>query len=609
MCGVAVIWDKHARLNDHPMRQMLKQLSKRGPDDEHFLQLPLTHGQLFMGHTLLRFYEHAPRQPVRNPAYPLYLVYNGQIYNTTKLSRRFSLSHVPSDTELLWYYLYAQTNGESVPALEGMYAWVAYDHLNNRLLLGRDEQLIKPLYYYEDENYLIIASEIKAIQASGLCRLTLCARQIQHYWRFRAPETGNTFFREIKALPAGMWQFPLQPQRQLTHHKKRLGEVNPLLFTYTHLSETQIVESAYGWLLEAVAMQSRVGSPAVWLSGGVDSSLLLALLHEGGEKAVPALTIVPGQEGKRPRTATKDVYYAQKVARYFQAEWHPVEVRRDEFLEQLPGFWQLADQPIADPATALVHLLAAQTAPISRCVLAGTGADEWWAGYERHRAWAYYLNHTAWWHRLARLAKPWVKRLPLMHDRVRQLKKWLFPLTGTPPEYLYYEWASLRLPAALPKYLPPLHTTADALQFDRNFYLPQVLLSAQDYYAGRHAVEVRVPYLMPFILRLLQRLPADMLLTKGKKWVLKTLLQRLAPGLAPVAKRRKEGFGVPLGDWMRQTADASLWAVFRNAQAPVYEHIDFEDVQALWKQHLHHHDDFTHELWAVLQMNAFLQAQ
>lgn len=609
MCGIAVIWDKHAQLNDRPIQQMLHRLAARGPDDSHFLKLPLTHGQLFLGHTLLRFYEHAPRQPVRNPAYPLYLVYNGQIYNTTKLSRRFSLHHSPSDTELLWYYLYAQVNEENVPALEGMYAWVAYDHVHNRLLLGRDEQLIKPLYYYEDENYLIISSEIKAIQASGLCRLTLCPHQVRHYWRFRAPEVGKTFFREIKTLPAGMWQLLLQPQMRLEHHKRRLGGWNPLYSTYTHLTEMQIVESAYGWLLEAVAMQSRVGNPAVWLSGGVDSSLLLALLHEEGKTQVPALTIVPEQGQPSQPTATQDAFYAQKVARHFRAEWHPVSVKRDDFLEQLPELWQLADQPIADPATALVHILARETATATHCLLAGTGADEWWAGYERHRAWAYFLNNPTLCRRMAGVLKPWAKKIPFVHDRVRQMKKWLFPLTTAPPDYLYYEWASLRLPVPLPEYLPPLRTMADALQFDRGFYLPQVLLAAQDYYAGRHAVEVRVPYLMPFMLRLLRRLPPDVLLAKGKKWILKALLQRLAPGLKAVVKRKKEGFGVPLGDWMRQTADASLWETFRNPEAPVYEYIDFREVHMLWKQHLSRHDDFTHELWAVLQMNAFLGAQ
>lgn len=605
MCGIAVIWDKYACLDEQPMRQMLRRLANRGPDDAHWLKLELTYGQLFMGHTLLSFYENAPRQPVCNPTYPLYLVYNGQIYNTTKLSQHFSLHHTPSDTELLWRCLHARLHEETVPTLEGMYAWVAYDQVHNRLLMGRDEQLIKPLYYYEDERYLVIASEIKAIQASGLCRLTPCPQQIQHYWRFRAPEVGKTFFMEIKTLPAGVWHLPLHPRMLLESHKERLDDWNPVRFTYPHLNETQMVETAHAWLLEAVAMQSRVGNPAVWLSGGVDSSLLLALLREEGKTAVPAFTIVPENRRTQP-TATQDAVYAQKVARYFRAEWQPVIIKRDDFLEQLPTFWQLADQPIADPATALIDALAAQTAALSRCVLSGSGADEWWGGYERHRAWFYWLNAPALYRQMAKIAKPCMAKIPFIHDRVRQIKKWLLPLADASPEHLYYEWASLRLPSPLSEHLPPLHTLADALQFDRDFYLPQVLLASQDYYAGRHAVEVRVPYLMPFILHWLRELPVSVLLSKGKKWILKALLLRLAPGLKAVAKRKKEGFGVPLGDWMRQTATASLWLVFEDAQAPVYEYINFSKVHSLWKQHLRRHDDYTHELWAVLQMNAFL---
>lgn len=614
MCGIALIWDKQGRLTSISIERMLASMAARGPDARNFLCQPLKNGsKVWIGHTLLRLHRKSPKQPMKEEDKPLILTYNGEIYNLDALANALQYPMPASDTELLYHYLWQKQtcNACQLPQLEGMFAFIAFDANTQSLIVGRDDYGIKPLYYYEDAYYLIFASEPQAILSTGLpISKEIDPAEVRQFLCFRAPSPGRTLFRHIHALACGYHCIQLANRSGgcmlalQSPKSKATATVRPEL-----INEHQLIERVAFQLVESVDLQLRVGNPALWLSGGIDSSLLAVCAAKLGRQ-LPALTLVAytsPQEQRKSIHTCKDEMYARRLCQLLGIEWIPVYLEKKAFFELLPDFMTCSAFPVADPAAFLTFFLARHTAQLSRAALTGTGADEWWAGYMRHWAYYYTMRAPTFFATVSAFLHKPLRSLLHRHDILRQLKKWTEAINSLPYPYWFYGWASLRLPQPLPQGLAPVCSLEEVLSFDRHYYLPQVLLTAHDSYAMAQAVELRPAYLLPRLTVLPAQLPAQYLLKRGRKWLLRAILEYLEPQLHFVGRRAKEGFGFPVGQWMRQIPEQLPGKVLKQVHAPVYEYLPYPLVQEMWRQHYHGQDDYSHELWALWLLNNFLE--
>jgi asparagine synthase (glutamine-hydrolysing) len=374
-------------------------------------------------------------------------------------------------------------------------------------------------------------------------------------------------------------------------------------------------DSLENLLQRSVTRHLRADVPVgLWLSGGVDSTLLLALAREQGH-SVPCFSI--GLNPSEGSFGTDDYQFARRAAHQYGADFTEFTAD-DSLLNHTDEALAALGQPIADSSVLLTWWLAQQTRAAGfKAVLSGAGADELFAGYNRHRAFAWYLRRRR---LLVALAPglragatllpsgadgPWRKRLRLIRHLAMRLRD--------TPMATFQQFAALD--PALTDLLahPRPHTAAEALydvaagdalraalDYDRRHYLVNDILALTDQTAMRHGLEVRTPYLDQDVQALAVAWPAAELLRHGPKWHLRALLA--ARGGHVFTQRSKEGFGLPLTRWLRLPKYAWLFAPLHRADHPLFAHLDFAKTQAFLRQFQQGRHDFGAEAWALLTL-------
>lgn len=591
----------------------------RGPDATAFHTAACGAGRIYFGHNRLKIIDPSDQanQPFRSPDGRYLLIYNGEVYNYRELRqqlRRQGCSfRTESDTEVILQLL-IQKGEAALAELNGMFALAFYDTHQQLLWLARDRFGIKPLYYADTGDFLVVSSAISGILAAGLLQKELQPHQVLHYLHYRHAAAPGTFYRHILSLPEGSalcWRqgSATGPASSFSPPAAQGLDKPEDLISQT---ERLLTESVVSHLVADVPV-------GLFLSGGIDSTLLLALLYRAGRRHFPAFSIIHPQADAS--FGTDDGHFARLAARLYQAEHTCFEV--DDAILQDTDHWVASlDQPIADSAGLLTSYLSGQVKPHIRVALSGAGADELFGGYNRHRAFALYLQHQ---HltRLFRLGfKPVASLLPTgfhhpWRKQFRLLRKLAYKLEGDPGQtFLNF--------TAMDHSLQQLwHHAADrpaaerqtrhsqeqwlkwALHHDQHHYLVADVLAVTDQSSMQHGLEVRTPYLENHLQQYVSRLPASSLFQGGQKWILKEILTR-HQGSAFV-KRGKEGFGLPLGSWLRKPGNRYLLAGLQDRRQPVFEFLRYEDTQILLRRHLDQRQDLSAEIWALIVLAKWLQ--
>ncbi|TAD90236.1 MAG: hypothetical protein EAY75_04605 [Bacteroidetes bacterium] len=459
--------------------------------------------------------------------------------------------------------------------LEGIFAFVWYDTHTDTLRYARDSFGVKPLYKYEDARFLILSSEIQGILGSGLVGKDIDDSQIYHYLAYRYAEPTQTFFKGIE---------PVEPCPKKTLPAQH-SEALPAL--------------------ASALMKQTVGDVpfGIFLSGGVDSTLLLALLQRQGHTNLPAFTIA--HPAKEASFGTSDAHFARLAAKQYGADLHTLEVDSSA-LEALPAFIDRIDQPIADGAYWLTEMLSAEARKSVKFVFSGAGADELFSGYNRHKAYHFYQRYYG----LLMLGYPFLKVLGKVlptgfahpyRQYFRLIKKFGQDLSLSPEK----TWQNFIRLSALPA--PPVGKGMTGILHDQLYYLQHDVLALTDRASMLHALEVRVPYLDAEVVNYAQNIPLAYQLKHGKKWILKKILSDL--GGKVYTTRRKEGFGVPIGAWLRAPVGKVYVDILQNPKSILSHYLPARYIQTLVKQHLSYQTDATAELWALLVLEMWLQRQ
>lgn len=369
MCG---IFGFTGSLNPELLTTMAKRLHHRGPDGEGYF----SNSNFSMGMKRLSIIDlEGGSQPIYNENQTITVCYNGEIYNYLELRQQLlNLGHhfkTCSDTEVI-VHAYEEWGVQCLQHFNGMYAFALYDITKNKLFIARDRSGQKPLYYYYQNNKFIFASEIKAILAADTVANEVNISAIDNYLTLRYVPEPQTLFKNIETLPAA--HYLVLENKKLT--LQRYWNIN-LIHNKKYLSEKDSFNLLENKLTHAVNLVLRSDVPVgAYLSGGIDSSLLVALMCQK-HKQVNTYSIGFNSHIDETREA-------QETARMFGTQHHEAHCTPQDF-ELLPKIIYQMDRPVGDALIIAFYKMAQLASKDVKVVLSGEGADEIFAGYQFHK--------------------------------------------------------------------------------------------------------------------------------------------------------------------------------------------------------------------------------
>lgn len=572
MCGICGMV---ARPDREALGRMAAAMAHRGPDDDGFYLDP----RAALGFRRLSIIDLAGgHQPLTNEDGGVQLVFNGEIYNhrelRAELERKGHRFRTHSDGEVI-LHLYEEKGPALVDDLNGIFAFALWNRQADELVLARDHHGVKPLYYSERAGELTFASEIKSLLASGRVSREIDPEAVAQYLVFQAVPPPLSILRDVQALPPGRVLVHRNGETRVHTYWTPPREVaNPIA------SIDEAKEITLGGLRDAVKRQMMSERPlGVFLSGGVDSSALVALASEFVSH--PLKTISVGFVGPDEEVLT-EWPWARIVAERYGTDHQEFVLTEQMFHDAMPHTFAAMDQPTSDAINAYwVSYAAAQHVTVA---LSGTGGDELLLGYSRD---AHLLRHHEQGRALRALPTNYVRAVANRLGQIPAGRLWpsVASLAESVRAYALLDEQFLSpagmtifkphqrdemLAPALRAALGPVRSAADflltdvpadvgkpgdwLLRLEQRAYLSYVLLRDIDAMSMAHSLEVRVPFLDPTYGEALARIPWQMKYRDGVgKWVLKQALKPLLPD--DILFRPKMGFGLPYGVWMRRSLE------------------------------------------------------
>jgi asparagine synthase (glutamine-hydrolysing) len=626
---------------------MTDTLRHRGPDDSgDFLEE--TAG-LALGARRLAIVDLSElgHQPMVSPDGRYVLAFNGEIYNFSDLRRELEDAGLrfrgTSDTEVLVAAVQHWGLHAALTASNGMFALALWDRRDRRLHLARDRFGEKPLYYGWNGNSFLFGSELKALRAHPAFRDTVDRDALALYFRHNCVPAPYSIYSDSAKLP---------PSSILTIEEATAPGIIPPPEPYWSLGDVaeagasarqrssvaDATDELDATLRRSVALRMHADvALGAFLSGGIDSSLVVALMQAQHTSKVQTFTIAFDDAG------FDEAPQARAVADHLGTEHHELLVTPGDALDVVPRLPEIYDEPFADSSQIPTTVLARLTRAHVTVALSGDGGDELFGGYNRY-AWAERfwkrvepvplpLRRVAaaalgavppgWWDRAfdgARRVLPGSMALRTPGTKLIKVAR-VLPAADLHETYVTLashveDPARLVLGAVEPSTLltsperwPALDDAVERMMYlDTMTYLPDDILTKVDRATMASSLEGRMPFLDPDVAALAWRTAPDRKMRAGAgKWLLRQLLHRYVP--PALVERPKTGFGVPIGDWLR--GPLRPWAEDLLAPGRLARDgfLAPEIVRAMWTEHLSGRCDRQFELWDVLMFQAWLDAQ
>ncbi len=647
MCGIAGLYDPQRTVDpDELARQvegMAATLGHRGPDADGLWSEPGS--GVALGHRRLAVVELGPEgaQPMSSPDGRWVVVYNGELYNHHALRRRLASEGMEfrggSDTEVLVGAVQQWGLEAALGASEGMFALALWDRGQHQLHLVRDRFGEKPLYYGWVGASMAFASELKAIAPLPGFRSEIDRDAVALYLRHNCVPAPRTIYRSVaKLLPGHMVTVDpgarpgaLPPAREYWSARSAVEEARSRPLEGDPGALADRLEST---LSASVAARMVADVPVgAFLSGGIDSSVVVALMQQHSARPVRTFTV-----GFTDR-AFDESSEAAAVASHLGTEHTPLLATESDAREVIPRVPDIWDEPFGDVSQIPMHLVSRLARTQVTVALSGDGGDELFAGYNRH-AWLDRL-----WRRSSVLPAPVRRmtggalgrlppgavegaarataRLPVgMQVRNPALKvaKLAKVLSASSPEDAYLSLVSYwddaesmvvgagpsASMASRPSEWPTLDgITEQMMWLDLVGYLPDDILTKLDRAAMATSLETRVPFLDRDVFELAWRLPMSVKIREGTtKWLLRQVLYRHVP--RRLIERPKMGFGFPIGALLRGPLRPWAEELLDERRLRLQGLLDPVPVRVAWNRHLEGRRDLGHELWAVLALQAWI---
>jgi len=593
-------------------------LVHRGPDRDGFYLSP--DHKVGLGFRRLSIIDLAGgNQPIGNEDGTKQIVFNGEIYNFRELRATLEkcghLFHTKSDTETI-VHAYEEYGINCVDYLHGMFAFALWDASQRLLLLARDRLGKKPLYYWPGPHGLYFASELKALLQVPEMPRQVDEQALTEYFRYHYVPAPHSILKGVFKLPPASTLVYDVEANSLEISSYWQPEFEPKL----RLSMPEAEEALLEELRRAVRQRLISDVPlGALLSGGIDSSLIVALMAEAGPQ-VKTFTIGFDDSSFDERT------YARVVAERYGTDHHELVVRPD-MLEVLPRLAWYLDEPMADPSALPTYYVSKMARQHVTVVLNGDGGDEDFGGYWHHGAsltaqnlslvpgwlrhgfsqqitrFGGHLSETAFLSRLANrmeqgdwpLWKLHQSRMTLFQERPLLT---LFPAAAKYASESYFEQVYSSAPS--------LKGVDALLRADLLAVLPGQLLVKMDRMSMANSLETRSPLLDHKVVELAARLPSNYKIAHGKK---KILLRHLAGSFIPgsLANRPKMGFAVPLHRWMYKEYAKPVRDILLDPKALIYEYVQPNAVKGLLDCVPAEQSTNSLRIWSLLILEKWLQ--
>ena len=651
MCGINGFCNVHINISAHTaISQMNTAIRNRGPDAGDSWQEESI--GLVLGHRRLAVQDLSPAgaQPMHSACGRYVLAFNGEIYNHLQLREQLisegnSLNwRGHSDTETLLACFVAWGIEKTLQATVGMFAIALWDRKQKLLTLARDRMGEKPLYWGWQGKSLYFGSDLKGLKAHPAFKTDINRDAITLLLRHNCIPAPYSIYKGIEKLRPGHWlQLPLadiekaknsQPQAYWRFNDiVEAGLADP--FTGSPEQAVDVLESA---LMESVGGQMQSDVPlGAFLSGGIDSSAVVALMQTQSSRPVKTFTIGFDDAGYNEAT------HAQAVAKHLGTEHTELQMRPEDALNVIPKLSSIYCEPFSDSSqipTFLVSQLARQHVTVA---LSGDGGDELFGGYNR------YLMAQQVWNNSRKLPKK-IRQLAASGLTSISPKRWDDALNALNPvipnrlrlrtpgdkahklagvlninsEKEFYQtltshWQhpeQLVIGAKEPATLisdsncwPQTNSFQhDMMAMDAQTYMTDDILVKVDRAAMANSLETRVPLLDHRVAELAWRMPLDYKIRNGEgKWLLKQVLFRHVP--RELIERPKMGFSIPLHDWLRGSLRDWAEALLDENLLLQQGYFNPEPIRTMWNEHLTGLRNHQNQLWDILMFQAWLETQ
>jgi asparagine synthase (glutamine-hydrolysing) len=609
VCGIAGIATRDGLRTSDPalVDRMLGTLAHRGPDDQY--ARGDTHA--WLGARRLSIIDlDTGRQPLTNETGEIVVSQNGEIYNYVELRddlvRRGHQFRTKGDTEII-AHLYEEYGERFVDHLRGMFAIALWDGRARRLVLARDRLGKKPLYWRLSEGRLSYGSELKALLEDETVERVVDRRSLALFLQYQYVPAPRTILSGIAKLPPASLLVWDGDEPVISRYW------NPEYAPKSSRSFEEDAEAALDLLRESVRLRLRSDVPVgVFLSGGMDSSVVTALAAELSEQPVRTYSI--GFEENR----YNELPYARAVARHFGTS-HTEAVVRLDVMDLLPELAEHYDEPFGDSSAVPTFRVAQLAAADVKVALTGDGGDESFAGYLRYAA---QLTLG----RISMLPAPLVRTLagtarmaiaPFGDRSLRRKLRWVARTAVRDRDRRYLALMSifddarraelLRDPAEseTSDYLLDVLGSGPSSDLDRILrgdlltYLPEDLLVKMDRATMAHSLEARAPLLDHRLVEFAAALPEDRKLAHGtSKVLLRAVARRLMP--KELVERPKMGFGAPVGAWFDGPLGDRFEELVLAPDGALRDHLDPAVAARLLREHRKGSSTHEHRLWLLL---------
>ena len=623
--------------------RMADQLSHRGPDDSG-VWVDRQAGVAF-GHRRLSILDLSPdgHQPMHSETGRYVIVFNGEIYNFDELrSTLESTGHRfrgHSDTEVILAAMEQWGIDEALPHFNGMFAFAVWDRKERQLHLVRDRLGEKPLYYGWMGKTFLFGSELKSLVAHPEFKDDVNRDALALYLRFNCIPAPYSIYRGIKKLPpatklaltpSNMHCMHLPTSYWSTEEAVRCGLEEPF-----EGSEKEAITRLDTLLRDAVKIRMVADVPlGAFLSGGVDSSTIVALMQQQSPRPVKTFSI------GFPDEAYNEAKYAAAVARHLRTDHTEFYVSPEEAMKVIPHLPIFYDEPFSDSSQIPTYLVSALARRYVTVSLSGDGGDELFGGYKRYFTWGRIWNVVQWapacirkaaawslrrvgpqrWNRVLGFASPSV--LSARHnvspgEKVEKLAQ----ILSAKDSFSRYQvivsdwessdsavWGGIAPPSILKQRCVGAEFRDFCVQMmflDAVTYLPDDILVKLDRAAMAVSLEGRVPYLDHRVVEFSTRLPLSMKLRNGGgKWILRQVLYQYVP--QELLDRPKKGFSLPIAEWLRGPLRGWAEDLLGESRLRQDGYFHAKIVRRVWEDHLSGRRDLRHHVWALLMFQAWL---
>ncbi len=667
MCGINGFWQTAdlASTDDltSVVSRMADSLRHRGPDDSG-AWVDASVGIAF-GHRRLSILDLSPagHQPMHSSRERFVIAFNGEIYNHLSIRADLAATGAApdwkghSDTETLLAAIEYWGLDGTLQRCVGMFAIALYDRHNQTLSLARDRFGEKPLYYGWSNKAFLFGSELKALRAYPGFDAPICREALAQYLRFMYVPAPRSIYTGVCKLepgcmlvlkgnpPATPPSQPLRPGQSYEQIDMRrwwsLAETIESAHDAPFVDDTEAIDALETQLSDSIRMQLLSDVPlGAFLSGGVDSSTIVALMQRQSSRPVKTFTIGFDEPGY------DEAPYAAAVARHLGTEHHEMRVTSQMAQDVIHTLPHMYDEPFADSSQIPTYLVCQSARQQVTVALSGDAGDELFGGYNRYfwgpRIW----NRLAWMPDSSRRALGYaLSKIPtkswdtigsltgigtaaggvvLLGDKVQKLSTRLRTVKTMDDLYrsLVSEWTdpssvvlgvdgspALEPSSLLDDPLPAVGVSTDQLRmmfWDSITYLPDDILCKVDRAAMACSLETRVPFLDHRVAELAWRLPLHMKIRGNVgKWALRQVLYRHVP--RELIERPKAGFAIPIGQWLRGPLRAWAEELLDPSRLQAEGYFRPEPIQNVWKEHLSGRYDHTPKLWAILMFQSWHQ--